>query len=411
MKQIPFINIADTDCWIIYLMPFIADERTDYESVNQLQQACIKNRIFGMGWEVDCFDYGTPMTEENASEYVKRYNHQFPNQDWSVSEDAVNRYKSIKKGDYVIMRLKNSHYYVGRVSSEGAFYIHKSKDDVYELFSWGGTVDKWIEYENDSQIPSEIIGRFSQRLHSTIQRIAPYRQRLLVISMYESHEQGDRRFDIPKLNIGERNFVRSLNYMELEDLVAIYIANKHEPDGYRLLPSSCKVSQQNYEFRFVAKGKKPITCQVKNQHTIEIDHYLEENSYERIYIFSGKWNEDEVAKIREQYHNYSHIDIISPRELFETLKNDNPFENNFYDFVTETLPVDSLPLGNYNLCKMPKAENDYLITENKDFACFIKKDGLFYSTEFKAVVLSWHILNDRAYEMSCIEKIMLDINR
>ena len=50
MKQIPFINIADTDCWIIYLMPFIADERTDYESVNQLQQACIKNRIFGMGW-------------------------------------------------------------------------------------------------------------------------------------------------------------------------------------------------------------------------------------------------------------------------------------------------------------------------------------------------------------------------
>ncbi len=276
MKNIGYIDISGVQCWMIYLMPFDKSERTDYDLVNDLQQKCVKNKIFGMGWDLPCFDFETLMTDENADIYAEKYRDKYSSEGWSVSEDAINGYKAIKKGDYVITRLKNGHYIVGRVSSDGAIYIYNQNDPVYGLFSWGGTVDRWIEYSNDDEIPAEIVGRFSQRIHSTIQRIAPYRQRMLVISMYERAEEHPR-FNIPKLHIGENNFVRSLTYMELEDLVALFISKKHSEEGYKLIPSSCKVSQQNYEFRFIARGKKPITCQVKNQKDIEIQNYIREH--------------------------------------------------------------------------------------------------------------------------------------
>jgi hypothetical protein len=408
MKKIPFINIADNDVWIVYLMPYTSEERNDYNRVNELQTRCIKEKMFGMGWDLPCFPYGTPMTDETAAEYTNKYNAQVG----SVSETAVKGYNKIKKGDFVIMRLKNSHYYVGKVSSEGAFYIHKSEDSVYGLFSWGATVEKWMEYSDDGEIPSEIVGRFSQRLHSTIQRIAPYRQKLLVMAMYENKllEQ-ERKINVPKLHIDSYNFVRSLDYMELEDLVALYIAEKHNADGYRLLPSSCKINQQKFEFRFVAKNKKPITCQVKNQEEIEIEHYVEETSYEKIYIFSGRWREEAVHELNRKYEAYQHIRIISPKELWETLKNNKVFNFSpaFYDLDNRSLCPEELPLEGYKKVEKIKTPAEYTMSE--DFVCFLASDGFFYSKEFGALVLSWHIMEDLQREQALIEQVVKDINR
>jgi hypothetical protein len=348
------------------------------------------------------------MTNETAAEYVDKYNAQ----GWNVSNDAVNGYKNIKKGDYVIMRLKNSHYYVGKVSSDGAFYIHQPEHPIYGLFSWGATVEKWIEYSNDGEVPSEIVGRFSQRLYSTIQRVSPYRQRLLIISMYENKlPEQEREINVPKLHISPNNFVRSLNYWELEDLVALYIAEKHNDDGYRLLPSSCKINQQKYEFRFVAKNKKPISCQVKNQEEIEIKHYVGENSYEKIYIFSGKWSEEDVAKQNRKYEAYPHIWIISPKELWETLKNNNIFifPSDFYDLENRTLCPKELPLKDYKEVTKIKTPTEYTMSE--DFVCFLARDGFFYSKEFGTLVLSWHIMDDLKREQELIEQVVEDINR
>lgn len=407
MKKIPFINLADTQVWMVYLMPFNEAGRTDYEAVHKVQQNCIKDKIFGMGWDIDCFPYGTRITEETANDYLEKYCKKYG---CTVSEKCLNDYKLIRKGDYVIMRLKNSHYYVGKVSSEGAFYIHKPEDKVYSRFSWGATVERWIEYYNDSEVPSEIVGRFSQRLHSTIQKINPYRQRLLVIAMYEKGiDAGERIFNVPKLYIGENNFVSSLTYMELEDLVALYISERHKKDGYILLPSSCKVSQQNYEFRYVASGKKPITCQVKNKNTISIEHYIHEKSYEKIYIFSGEWNEDEVNQLRKDYIDYPNIFIITPSELYQTLKRYNIFVNNFYDFDNAALRLDELPLDGYK--KVEKIKNETEYTRSKDFICFLANDGFFYSQEFGALILSWHVMwKDLEKEKLLIEKICNDLN-
>ena len=406
MNEIKCIDIAGVDCWIVYLMPFSEQEKKDYDLVLDFQNKCIEKNVFGMGWSCPCLEYGAPMSPDNEEKYRKNRP--------DASGYAVDGYKAIKKGDYVITRLKDGHYYVGCVSSDGAKYLYKDKDDFFNLFSWGGTVDEWVKYSNDQDTPSEIVGRFSQRLHSTIQRIAAYRQRLLVISMYE-RKTGNKRYSIPKIKLIKNNFVRSLNYMELEDLVSLYVADKHHTDEYRLLPSSCKISQQNYEFLFYAKGKKPITCQVKNQEEVPIDHYIGENSYEKIYVFSGKWGSELVKQKREEYASYANIYIISPDELYDILRKELVVQDDFYriEEVSTKLDISKLNELGYKKLEKAKGKKTYSVDENDDSsACFIKNDGLFYSDEFESLILSWDVFDKTHYNKAeCINEILTDLNQ
>ena len=402
MSKIRFIDIAGTNCWIAYNMPLSSEQRSDYDLVDYVQSKCVERKIFGMGWDVNIagFDSSTYMTEENISRYRSEYSKQHGN----VSKQAIDAYKNITKGDYVITRNKNGHFYVGKVSSEGAYYLYNGEDDVLKYFSWGCSVEGWKDFPTEQGVPSEIVGRFSQRYHATIQRIGGYRQRLLVVSMY-----GD--LEIPKLSITKYNFVNSMNYKELEDLVAIFIANRHRAEGYSFLPSSCKTSQQNIEYYFVAGGKKPITCQVKNQKEVDIGRYLDETQFEKIYLFSGKWSDELVQRMRTRYGKYRHFYIISPEELFETLQEDLVFENPYYDYHTEYKKPEEINLDGYTKRKKPNGDLEYSIDE--DFICFVNKDGLFYSREFGSLILSYHILpeKERDRERQCIKRIMDDINR
>ena len=411
---IPFIDIADPQCWMVYLMPFDREERSDYHHVDEFQRQCIEKKVFGMGWGLPCFEYGTPISEENIVIHASKYKEVHGG--GTISEDALRGYFNIKKNDYIIMRLKNSHYCVGRVSCERSFYIHNDEDSVLNRLSWGGTVEQWIEFPTDGDVPSEIVGRFSQRRHSTIQRITPYRQRLLVIAMYENSVEKSQchcSLPIPKIKLNPSNFTASLNYMELEDLVAIYISDKERQHGYHLLPSSCKINQPNYEFRFVANHKKPITCQVKNKESIDINRYSLERAYERIYIFSGLWSDAAVDRLRKNYSDFSHIYVIKPSELFDTLKRNPVFQSRYYDYEALSILPSELPLENY----VEKKESEKLdgmneFSKDYSFICFRKNDGLFYSSEFGALILSYHILGEQNYseELECAEKVLADIN-
>ena len=118
---------------MIYLMPFSKEIRTDYNIVNKLQQQCIEEKIFGMGWGVSGIEVGTEMTQE----WVKKYIEKCDNQQKDLSKQAVEGYQKIKKGDYVIMRLKDNHYYVGKVQSDRPIYLYKENDALCEHFSWG----------------------------------------------------------------------------------------------------------------------------------------------------------------------------------------------------------------------------------------------------------------------------------
>lgn len=315
MENIKFYNMNDTECWIINLKPFGAD--TADEEIRSFQDECLQNNIFGIGWPTEYFDSHTKV---QLDENTKREYKDLCKDVNSARDNAVEQMSKIKFGDLAIMRLRNGHVYIGKVT-EPAFHdcaIIRGKN--LQRLSWICKVEKWFEFGDETSIPSEIMGRFSQRQQATISRIASYKQRLLMISMYETAKNG--KTDVPKLTLNENNFTRALSYTDLEDLVCAYIHNRHSDDGYMLLPSSGKVSRLKYEFTFVSNksGKKPITCQVKNQNSAPIDVANYENDkdiYEKIYLFSGNNNfaNRELAK--------NNIEIIGHQKLFDVLKSGN----------------------------------------------------------------------------------------
>lgn len=315
MEKIKFYDMKGINCWIINLKPFGSDASD--EKIRSLQNECVKNKIFGIGWWTEYFNTHTKVIlDENTQ---KAYKDLCKDKN-SARDSAVERMSEIKCGDLAIMRLRNGHVYLGKVA-ESAFHESTilSKENSNTL-SWMCRVEKWFEFCDETSIPSEIMGRFSQRQQTTISRIAPCKQRLLMTAMYEIENSGNT--NVPKLTLNENNFARALSYTDLEDLVCAYIHNNHTDEGYMFLPSSGKVSRLKYEFTFVSNNldKKPITCQVKNQNSKPINVANYENDkdvYEKIYLFSGNNNfsNRELAK--------DNIEIIIHQNLFDVLKYGN----------------------------------------------------------------------------------------
>ncbi len=312
MKKIEFYDMKGVNCWIINLKPFGPNDPDDI--IRNLQDECVQNKIFGIGWGTDCFGTHTKVTlDENTK---KVYKDSFEDKN-SARDSAADRMSEIKCGDLAIMRLRDGHIYLGKVT-EPAFHDGAIlKGENSNRLSWMCRVEKWLEFCDDTLIPSEIMGRFSQRQQATITKIANYKQRLLMLAMYDIKNSG--KTSVPKVILNENNFTRALSYTDLEDLVCAYIYNKHFNDGYMLLPSSGKVSRLKYEFTFVSNhlDKKPITCQVKNQNSEPIniaDYENDKDTYEKIYLFSGNNNfaNRDLAK--------DNIEIINHRNLFDVLK-------------------------------------------------------------------------------------------
>lgn len=407
------INLHGVKCWIVNLMPFEENKRNSPE-VLPFQQECIKNNIFGMGWNTRIIDEiadNEELTNENKAKYESMVKIDRPDYKESY-KSALKMYQNISDGDLVIMRLKNSHYYLGRVDGK-AKYIQRLYIDGTNRMSWGCTVRKWIEFDNEEKIPSEIVGRFSQRFPSTIKQISNFRLKALIISLYTQKSKCSEFF-VPKIFLNESNFVIALNYMELEDLVSQFIYDKHRADDYVLLPSSCKVNKQKYEFSFVRKTGNPITCQVKNQENINPEEYKKEDSYEKIYLFSGKWSQEQADCLKEEYKN-TNIYIISKSELYKTLNENSYLKNKLSEFYN----IDNSAIYSYEVIKdmfkeNPKAK-EYIVNQRRTFNIgknkFLKFDNnkkiiyihnyeCFYSPEFNSIFIN---SSDKTYDDS-IEK-------
>lgn len=407
------IDLNGVKCWIVNLMPFPEKERNSPE-VLPFQQACIENKIFGMGWAtkiIDSIADNEELTDENKAKYESMVKIDKPKYNESY-KSALNTYQEISDKDFVIMRLKNSHYYIGRVDGE-AKYIQRFSVDGANRLSWGCNVKEWFEFNNEEEIPSEIVGRFSQRYHSTIQPISNFRLKALIISLYEQKSKYSE-FNIAKIFLNENNFVTTLNYMELEDLVSQFIYDEHRGDGYVLLPSSCKVNKQNYEFSFVSENRNPITCQVKNQENIKPDEYKDEKSYEKIYLFSGKWSQEQAGCLKEEYKN-TNIYIVSKSELYKTLNENSYLKNKLAKFYN----IDNNAVYSYEEVKSILEENpkakEYIVKKRSTFNIgknrFLKFDNdnkiiyigsyeCFYSPEFNSIFIN---SSDKTYDDS-IEK-------
>ncbi len=324
------IDLSKNNCWIVYLNPFDTAEEN-----KKLQDYCTNENfpIFGIGWgkDLEGYEYGDELNQERGNRYVEEFKGSDSQESLAA---AIKNMRKIKENDLVIMRLIDGNYYIGKVKknekNEGCcFYIHSSSH-ANEL-SWGCRVEKWHKTIEEN-VPSEIRGRFSQRLHKTVQPIQQYRQRLLIISLYDKVVKAPKR--IPAIAYTKTTFARSMHYMQLEDLVYLYITYKlaRSDKRYVFFPSSGKINRKKYEFSWIGEDNTIVTCQVKNQAEINLDDYRDERQYERIFIFCGLWNQE---KAENKETNGSSITVITPSELYDFLINlSEPesllFNNDFY---------------------------------------------------------------------------------
>lgn len=307
MNKIELLDLSSFNCWIVYLRP-----NGDYEEDYSLQQACVEENIFGMGWplKTDRINEGSPCTQELQEMYLQLYQNSEP-------ENALNLFAQMQKGDFVMMRLLDGHYYIARISS-GTTWLYNNTCQFKKQLSWGCRVEKWHEIKNEKDVPSEIRGRFSQQRHATVQRIAGHRMKILTKALFDSREKPDEKTSMPLLSYTQNTFARSLDYMQLEDLVYLYIKDQKENENYVFLPSSGKTNQQKYEFRLVCEGKDDITCQVKNQTSLDLKQYKEDSHFQTIYVFCGEWSDDK-AKEEQEKCEQRNLRVILPSELYKTL--------------------------------------------------------------------------------------------
>lgn len=383
------------NCWIINLKPF--DKDTDNERISNFQQDCHKNNIFGIGWYADYFSNHAgeiSLNKVSKDEYLGYCQKQEKN---TARDAAVDRISKVRCGDLAIMRLRDGHIYLGKIKKEAFHNEAILKNESAKKLSWMCEVEKWHDLGDGESVPSEILGRFSQKMQPTITRVANYKQRMLILALYKTAT--DQKADVPKLILNENNFARALNYMDLEDLVCFYIYEKHADEGYMLLPSSGKVNQIKYEFRFVntASDKKPITCQVKNQNStsIDIDEYEnDKDDYEKIYLFSGNNNYKGKAT--------DNIEIIDSKELFQFLRKFNYMHEKLSKYHTFSEGIDLSKLvtilkekgwkefkGKIAAFKKRRFENEFMIGKNEEKIDWIAFENYFFyiTDEFDGFVI------------------------
>jgi len=311
------IDINEQKAWFVNLIPFSPEERSEKERILAYQKVCIQKSIFGMGWAVDkSFDslpQNVPLNDYTRDAYYQA-RHDLQYSVGSKMKSALNYYMQIKVNDLVVMRLKDSHYYIGRVKTAARYCDGL---DEQNRLSWYCEVYKWIHI-TDEDVPSAIIGKFSQsRFSYTICKADDEQKNILsLLYNYEiSNNHNSDSYKVQKVQLTIDNFCSAFDPDTLEDLVATFIFSKHPT--YVILPSSCKKDRPKYEFLFVDSDNKPITCQVKNKKGINVNDYfddVESGEFEKIYLFSGIWNQKQNSEIIRNV-----IYIISHKELFEFL--------------------------------------------------------------------------------------------
>ena len=70
MEKIKFYDMKGVNCWIINLKPFGKDASN--ERIRSLQDECVQNNIFGIGWWTEYFNTHTKVTlDENTKKAYK----------------------------------------------------------------------------------------------------------------------------------------------------------------------------------------------------------------------------------------------------------------------------------------------------------------------------------------------------
>lgn len=427
--MINFIDVSEKNCWIGQLSPGGSTINSD-----DFKNECINEGYYRIGWTFDNSEkyknksikeiYLYKKKEEDreknidlyfSKDWEKQYNNKEKDKENSLDK-ALDSMNQMKVGDIIVTRVKGN-YYMGEIKETAKFLSQTINNKTSYMWSVKikGEVkdnkDTWIKVP-ETEMPGDIVGRFSQRRHPTIQRVGEgsLRFKLLLIKIFQKLQKKENSNDIniEEIILNKNNFTSALNYMNLEDLVYLYIKSKN--DDYQLLPSTCKVSKQKYEMDLINPERELITCQVKNNAPIEYNEYeSEEEDFKKIYLFSGRedYKNEEIKKRLEEDKDKEDISIpigkeneekeiiiIRKENLFKFFKDNDEHTQilkkwikleDYYKFVenTENLPT---PNG-WKKCEKnfsSKNEKEYKINEFSDI--IFKNNCIKFSSEFNSLI-------------------------
>lgn len=420
-RMMNFIDVSKINCWIGQLLPG-GSKNKDKNAVENFQNECKENGFFRIGWNIKNSNFYDKFIDDDIKKsFCEEYKG-----DKGGLEKALENISGMKKGDLIITRVTGK-YYIGMVKFEKAKYVEqKIAENEYR---WSVKVAEWIEIP-EIHIPGDIVGRFSQRRHPTIQRVgeASMRLKLLLIKIFQNHVKNNdkykeiekfkeiKKMNIPRIVLNENNFTSALNYMDLEDLVYLYILSKNEE--YQLLPSSCKISKVNYEMDLRNLENKIITCQVKNRECVKYEEFIadaNEKIFEKIYLFSGneKYDNTEIEKDlaeknKEDIIKENGITIIRKENLFKFFKDEDKVNekveilkkkinlDKYYEFKEDEKNL-KIPKGWDKWKGKDKDKDEYrgYIPYNKNNKVYMQNiygdiifpnNVIYYSSEFQSLI-------------------------
>lgn len=261
----------------------------------QTENSKVYNGISGMGWAKDCKD-----CDEDFM-LSEKY-HQVRPLFGKSAITALNIYRDINVGDFLLTRLSNGECYLGKVKSE-AYHTTAEK---YEDFSFMVDV-LWCHIGQFMLIPNAFRGLMQGRIN-TANRTNNSLAVSLAQMIYSKIAEGKVA---EKIKLTQDSFHEGLDSDDLEDLVGAYVLR--ENPSYTFIPSSCKKSEKLFEFKLSDENGKHVTCQTKNFKPIDVAEY-DKDGFEKIYLFSG------IGKYINCENVSSRIEIIDRAKLFEIIK-------------------------------------------------------------------------------------------
>ena len=216
--MVNFIDVSKKNCWIGQLLPGSSNNENKTLQIN-FKNECKDNTHYRIGWSIENEKYHDSKLSEieiadfvkdfirkkffdkeknqnkNNTDFEEEYNSDFKaNDKKNIEADndlkreknslntALNSMNQMKKNDLIITRISGT-YYIGEIKETAQYKKQELPDE--SSYRWSVEVEKWIPIEA-KDMPGDIVGRFSQRRHPTIQRVGKdsLRFKLLLINFY-----------------------------------------------------------------------------------------------------------------------------------------------------------------------------------------------------------------------------------
>jgi len=236
---------------------------------------CIDKNILGIGWPLDTID--VIPNWENYSRLAKEL-YKDDNGWWPAVNALKNR---MQVDDLCWTRTMDGIYYLGRISGD---WEYKSEPEYKNADIVNIRKCDWFPVGAVDAVPGKVINSFIPR--RTVQEVQDPSTSLYSQYLYNKLSKKDF-YKLKEISKEISLDIFSLISAEdCEDLVGLYL---QELKGYRIIPSSCKISTAAYEFvlKQSNSGKKAV-AQVKQGYiNLNLNDYSAIKDCD-IYLFTTK---------------------------------------------------------------------------------------------------------------------------